>query len=198
MTHLQKLRALDPELALKKQREYAARYKERHPEKVKAQDAAKYKKKQEKRKVDPDLDAKLKEQQSEANRKFRDTHPERVKDAQADWYARNRIAAGETAAKWKKENPERIFERHISRKYSLTLADYNRMLEDQGGVCKICKDPPTQKTRDGAIVRLAVDHNHVTGKVRGLLCRPCNLVIGNAREKVTILKGAIFYLEEDN
>ena len=49
----------------------------------------------------------------------------------------------------------------------VTSADYDRMLAAQGGVCAICGSPP--KTR-----RLHVDHDHATGKVRGLLCHRCN------------------------
>lgn len=52
-------------------------------------------------------------------------------------------------------------------KYKIRLADYERMLDKQGGVCWICQNPPVTK-------RLAVDHCHETGRVRGLLCSSCN------------------------
>ena len=53
------------------------------------------------------------------------------------------------------------------RLFGITLEDYNRMLDEQGGVCDICKKPPQK-------YRLAVDHDHKTGAVRGLLCVHCN------------------------
>jgi hypothetical protein len=52
----------------------------------------------------------------------------------------------------------------------LTIAQYDELLEAQGGVCAICGRPPKNR-------RLAVDHNHKTGKIRGLLCWVCNLKV---------------------
>ena len=60
---------------------------------------------------------------------------------------------------------------HLLRQYGLTNADYDRMMERQGGVCAICGQPPTNNL-------LAVDHDHKTGRVRGLLCAPCNRHLG--------------------
>jgi hypothetical protein len=54
----------------------------------------------------------------------------------------------------------------------VTIADYDRMLEAQHGVCAICGNPP--KTR-----RLDVDHDHKTGRVRGLLCHRCNRTLAS-------------------
>lgn len=54
------------------------------------------------------------------------------------------------------------------RKYGITAADYFAMLSAQGGNCALCLLPPETKRR------LAVDHDHITGKVRGLLCTKCN------------------------
>ena len=70
----------------------------------------------------------------------------------------------------------------IEQLYGITKADYERMLEAQGGVCAICGglDPKTGR-------RLSVDHDHETGEVRGLLCGPCNRgvgLLGDTREKV--------------
>jgi len=56
------------------------------------------------------------------------------------------------------------------RKYGITLEMYNTMLNAQSGVCKVCSARPKRK-------RLSVDHNHQTGKVRGLLCDRCNQAI---------------------
>lgn len=53
--------------------------------------------------------------------------------------------------------------------YNLTLEDYESLLSAQSGKCWICKDIEYP---------LKVDHNHVTGKVRGLLCRRCNILVG--------------------
>jgi hypothetical protein len=60
----------------------------------------------------------------------------------------------------------------LKTRYGITTADYDRMFEEQGGVCKLCNRNPHKKTR------LSVDHSHSTGFVRGLLCIPCNRSLG--------------------
>jgi hypothetical protein len=65
------------------------------------------------------------------------------------------------------------------------------MLSEQSGVCKICGEPcPTYKHA------LAVDHNHTTGKVRGLLCNNCNNGLGRFRDNPQYLRAAADYLEK--
>jgi len=79
--------------------------------------------------------------------------------------------------------------------YNMTPDDYYRMYENQNGVCKICSLPET-KGRGAKNKRLAVDHNHKTGKVRGLLCGNCNTGIGLLKDDAKILALAVKYLEE--
>jgi hypothetical protein len=55
----------------------------------------------------------------------------------------------------------------LKRRYGITPEQYQKMLDRQGGICAICGRPP--KT-----LRLSVDHDHRTGRVRGLLCYQCN------------------------
>jgi hypothetical protein len=74
------------------------------------------------------------------------------------------------------------------RRYEITLDDYERMLEEQNGVCKICGNPPLEH-------ELAVDHDHETGYVRGLLCVPCNVGLVHV-ERPGWLKKAQAYLNE--
>lgn len=66
--------------------------------------------------------------------------------------------------------------RWILKTYGLTLEQYEALYEAQGGVCWICRRA-TGRTR-----RLAVDHDHKTGYVRGLLCKPCNSVLAHIRD----------------
>ena len=75
------------------------------------------------------------------------------------------------------------------KKFNLTPEEYAQMLEEQNGVCAICNTPPTTQ-------RLAVDHDHETGKVRGLLCRKCNFGIGYLQDNVETLAQAIVYLNK--
>jgi hypothetical protein len=88
-------------------------------------------------------------------------------------------------------------EREYQRRYGMSLEDYNNMLAAQHGVCAICKQVETSKGARGT-KPLFVDHCHVTGKVRKLLCDNCNQVIGRAKDSIDILQGAIKYLKENH
>jgi len=67
------------------------------------------------------------------------------------------------------------------------------MLTHQEGKCAICRCPETQ-TRGGKVKNLAVDHCHVTGKVRALLCGRCNLLLGNFRENLLLVESFEEYI----
>ena len=77
----------------------------------------------------------------------------------------------------------------IRRTYGITLQQYNQMLEDQNGVCAICGKADEVEGR-----RMAIDHNHDTGEVRGLLCGTCNRGLGNFQDSIDMLKKATDYL----
>lgn len=68
------------------------------------------------------------------------------------------------------------------------------MLSIQGGVCAICKKPERHRSNGPKVKRLAVDHDHTTGEVRGLLCNNCNRALGLFGDDVTALQAAIDYL----
>ena len=77
------------------------------------------------------------------------------------------------------------------------ITDYNRMHEEQGGVCAICKRPETCiHANKKAIKRLAIDHCHKTMKIRGLLCQMCNQSIGAMEDSTQRLQQAIDYLNK--
>ena len=81
------------------------------------------------------------------------------------------------------------------KKYGITYDDYIRMYTEQDGVCAICGKPET-KVQSGILYQLAVDHDHATGKVRGLLCSNCNRGIGHLQDSIEILNKAVRYLNE--
>ena len=80
--------------------------------------------------------------------------------------------------------------------YNITLEEYNRMLEEQNNVCKICLQPE-QMLHKGKAKRLCVDHDHNTSKVRGLLCQRCNTTLGRYEDNPELMKNLISYLEEN-
>lgn len=92
-------------------------------------------------------------------------------------------------------SPERMERRRKHenlRKYGIGISDYDRMLREQNGKCAICGKPPSLKTRKERA--LAVDHDHRTGGVRGLLCIQCNHLLGNSDESFAVLLAAMDYL----
>jgi hypothetical protein len=76
-------------------------------------------------------------------------------------------------------------EKHLKHSYGITIADYMAMAEAQGNRCAICQNIGLD---------LAVDHCHKSDKVRGLLCIPCNSILGYAKDNEQILQLAINYL----
>ena len=81
----------------------------------------------------------------------------------------------------------------LKKRFNITLEQYDKMLEEQNGVCAICKSLET-KILWGAVIRLSVDHDHKTGKVRGLLCDRCNRALGTVNDDANLLKKLIKYL----
>jgi hypothetical protein len=79
----------------------------------------------------------------------------------------------------------------IKRVYNIDTDYYNSLLIAQNYKCAICK-----KKEINAKGRLSIDHCHDTGKIRGLLCRSCNLGIGNLKDNISLLAEAIKYLEK--
>jgi hypothetical protein len=80
-------------------------------------------------------------------------------------------------------------ERLVRVRYGLAAGEYAALKTAQGGTCAIC-----QRAR-GTTKNLAVDHNHKTGEVRGLLCDRCNQLLGHLRDEPAALQRAIDYLE---
>ncbi len=77
----------------------------------------------------------------------------------------------------------------LKREYGLDSTQYETMLEQQQGGCRVCGQVDHDR-------RLAVDHDHRTGEIRGLLCKRCNLVLGKVDDDLTLLKALSDYLNE--
>lgn len=81
----------------------------------------------------------------------------------------------------------KTFKTRIKRMYGISFAALGQMLADQGGVCAVCLQP----SRNGKA--LHIDHCHITGRVRGLLCNRCNLGIGMLGDTAeSVLKAAVY------
>lgn len=100
--------------------------------------------------------------------------------------------------KSKKEDPEGTVryhrERHLKKKFGITEADYLDLLEEQMYCCKICNK---HESENSANRNLAVDHNHETGEIRGLLCDPCNRGLGLFKDNPLVMQKALDYLNTE-
>lgn len=105
------------------------------------------------------------------------------------YYAANKATIAMRVAVDKKKNPDKYHDRNLRHRFGITLFEYQKLLKKQRGVCWICKKKPGRK-------RLAVDHDHKTGKVRGLLCAHCNQGLGLFNDSIKLLKQALRYLKE--
>lgn len=97
------------------------------------------------------------------------------------------------ATHWRAERKRRARAAHgyrLTKTYGITLEEYEEILAYQGGVCEVCRRA-TGRTR-----RLSVDHDHKTGRIRGLLCGPCNKMLGHGRDDPWFFHRAAGYLED--
>ena len=119
-------------------------------------------------------------------------------------HSANGMCKGCASVAWKKANPEAMIKgirrRHLKTHYGLSLENYEALWDRQKGVCanarcraKFPKHPPAGNR--GPRWCLQVDHDHLTGKIRGLLCANCNATLGSAGDSIAHLHGLIDYLK---
>ena len=93
-------------------------------------------------------------------------------------------------------NPERFKGYSLRRDYGISLGEYEDMLAAQNGMCAICSAADgSERSNNNGSKRLSVDHDHVTGQVRGLLCAQCNQALGCLQDSAELLKRSVGYLE---
>ena len=112
-----------------------------------------------------------------------------------------KVCCSERAMQWFRDNPERQYDSRRAHSlrafYGITVAEYDALLARQGGGCAICgNDEPAEHGRTGKKFKLSVDHDHATGRVRGLLCQRCNRAIGLLGDDPVLLQRAIGYLAQ--
>lgn len=116
--------------------------------------------------------------------------PDKEKARYYKWRINNKEAKKEFTRKWQKANPEKLLAAKLKWHYKMSLEQYKSMFVAQDGKCKICKQEPSGSKR------LCVDHNHVNGQIRGLLCDKCNRGIGLLKDNPILLESAAKYLRE--
>ena len=113
------------------------------------------------------------------------------KEANKNYYVNNKTNVAEKNKKWQQDekNKEAIRFYFVKRVYGIDKTEWLNLLGKQDNCCAICKE-----TSDD-LRFFHTDHDHSNGKVRGLLCKNCNTVLGHAKDNIEILEQAIQYLK---
>jgi hypothetical protein len=85
----------------------------------------------------------------------------------------------------------------LKAKYGITLECYEEMHDEQKGLCAICGNPESAASNIGGEKLLAVDHNHETGEVRGLLCQACNVGLGHFTTPERLMAAASYLIQNE-
>jgi ribosomal protein L37E len=106
---------------------------------------------------------------------------------------KNRKSTHIRQKEWRDRNKEKLADYDLRRRFDISLEEYDALLASQQGVCAICGRPEIRSYK-GKAKKLSVDHDHTTGKIRGLLCYKCNLGIGQFEDSIKLLDKAKEYL----
>jgi hypothetical protein len=98
------------------------------------------------------------------------------------------------SAAWRAANPVKRKDLGLRRDHGMTIDEFRDLWLSQGGVCAVCRRRETRVHQSGTPMDLSVDHDHATGRRRGLLCAECNLALGKFGDSPVRLAGAISYL----
>lgn len=135
------------------------------------------------------------EKLNEQNRERWKRYKPRAKIVNKAWREKSREAIKARSKKWNELNREKCRLDKVQKKFGLSADDYKALVAKQNGVCAVCQRPEVARDgRSGRVKELAVDHDHETGKVRGLLCSSCNRAIGHLNEDPKLLLAAANYL----
>ena len=117
--------------------------------------------------------------------------PEKKKAYIKEWRKKNKEKISNQCRKWKKEHPEHMRNYYYLYKYGITYEDRNNMIIEQDGICAnpLCDT----KFSDLDSTKIHIDHDHDTGKIRGILCNLCNLLEGYVDKNAKRIFGIIEY-----
>ena len=160
-------------------------------------------------KNNPEKVARYKEKTKEQGKKYRELNKESIKTSQHNWYEKNKerisilrkenyqlnkeeIQKKQHLYRNKPSSKKRSRNNNLMRMYGIDINRYNQILESQNYTCAICG---STETGGRGKKHFSVDHCHTTKKVRGLLCKSCNIMLGEAKDNPRTLSRAIEYLE---
>ncbi len=128
--------------------------------------------------------------------KYNQENSEKIREYQREYRLKNKEKRKRYSKEHHAKNPDARRSIVYKKTYGITLENYNEMLAKQNNVCAVCKQPEvilhniTKKPK-----RLAIDHDHKTGQVRGLLCHRCNVFLGNYEELRDLIPQFEIYLQ---
>lgn len=132
----------------------------------------------------------MKQNRSEYLKEYRKTP--KGKAYMDEYNARPEVIAKKKAYGERPEVKAYVKEWKLKNRYGITTEEYNKLFDKQNGCCATCGKHQSEFKK-----ALVVDHNHNTGEVRGLLCSPCNHIIGLCYEDIIILNNIINYLNNE-
>lgn len=131
----------------------------------------------------------MKYNRSEYRKRWTEKNRERILEVSRIWRKKNKEKLRVKALLRYRKNPQRELDRIRFKKYGITGDEFRMIIEKQGTQCPICGKSIHKN--------LSVDHDHITGKIRGIICNPCNLSIGNAKDSPERLRAMADYLEKN-
>jgi hypothetical protein len=126
-----------------------------------------------------------------AAKKYRDSNKDKVKKLHDEWMKKNDNEVKKDQKNYYLVNKERVRDNYLRRTFNISLKEYNTLLKLQNNICALCGGGPGIKGKG-----FAVDHCHKTGKIRALLCRGCNVGIGNLNDDPELLEKAAAYIRK--
>ena len=106
------------------------------------------------------------------------------------YYLDNRESRRQAVNDYRSKNPDTNRRAHLKRAYGMTIAEFDALFSSQNRQCAACQsDVPNSKN-------WGVDHCHVSGNVRGILCGNCNSLLGHAKDDIARLEACIAYLRK--
>jgi hypothetical protein len=137
------------------------------------------------------------EKQTEYWRQYAEKNNARIKVRKRKWYSENSVRLRDAQRARYKAEPEKYRQyfrnQHMKQAYGLSETQYAEWVLKQNGKCAICGQAPSGRNRKEW--NLDVDHDHITGAVRGLLCSPCNRALGLFTDSKEKLESALVYLD---
>lgn len=137
-------------------------------------------------------------------KKWREEHPEecrifaqrtyqknveKIRDRARKNYEKNKESRKASMKEYSRKNRRTLRDAQLRRAYGITHDEYDARLERQGGRCGLCKNERAPGTR-----AFAVDHDHATGAIRGLLCKPCNTGLGCFKDNPELMEAGAQYV----